>query len=343
MKALGRSGLAGEAPARIINGKNNMLRDGIMAKKQNKGNAKMLWQGRLEATPEEIVFNYMSAENIALDAALVEHDIKGSMAHAVMLHEKGLLSLHEAKAILSGLEVVLADYKKGDFALERKLEDVHMNVEAKLTEIDAHGKKLHTARSRNDQINLDMRMYMRAEIITLLKKLHALGVSLEGLSKQSVPMPAYTHTRVAQPISVSYWANSYFDGFFRDAVRLSRAYDMLNTNPLGSGAVAGTTLPIDRGLTAKLLGFASVQENSLDCSSNRGEFEAQVAFVCSLIMTRLSRMCEELIWQSQKGLVALPDKFCTGSSMMPQKKNADILELVRGRSARAYASLATYL
>ncbi|MBM3229905.1 argininosuccinate lyase, partial [Candidatus Parvarchaeota archaeon] len=262
-----------------------------------------------------------------------------SIAHALMLYKNKLLTQHEAKAILEGLKKILGQHKAGSFTLVRELEDVHMNVEAQLTKLTPHGKKVHTARSRNDQVNLDMRLYMRAQIIELLEKLAGLGKALAIVSAKKIPMAAYTHTRVAMPISVSYWANAYFDSFARDALRLSNAYDMLNTNPLGSGAVAGTSLPIDREYTAKLLGFESVQENSLDCSSSRGEFEAEVAFGCCLVLLHLSRICEELVWQSQKGLVSLPDQYCTGSSMMPQKKNADILELVRGRAGRAYGNL----
>ncbi|HQT44451.1 MAG TPA: argininosuccinate lyase, partial [Candidatus Micrarchaeota archaeon] len=221
----------------------------------------------------------------------------------------------------------------------KELEDVHMNVETALTKLTENGKKLHTGRSRNDQINLDMRLYMRQEILRLLKNLHNLDKSLAKLGAQKIPYCAYTHTRVAQPISVAYWAGAYFAGFERDGVRLANAYDLLNQSPLGSGAVAGTTLPIDRAYTAKLLGFSSVQENATDCSSSRGEFEADAAYACATIMMRLSRMSEEVIWQSQKGIIDLPDEYCTGSSMMPQKKNADIFELVRGRCARGYSNL----
>ncbi|MFA5106206.1 MAG: argininosuccinate lyase [Candidatus Micrarchaeia archaeon] len=301
--------------------------------------AKMLWQGRLAASPKDIVFDYMSSENIALDKALVEYDIEGSIAHALMLAKAGIIKQDEAKAIVGGLMKILLEQKDGKFEMRKEFEDVHMNVESALTKMTDNGKKLHTGRSRNDQINLDMRMYMRREILSLLKSLHMLGSSLASLSEKRLPYCAYTHTRVAQPISVAYWAGAYFAGFERDAKRLANAYDMLNSSPLGSGAVAGTTLPIDREYTARLLGFDSVQENATDCSSSRGEFEADVAYACSTIMMRLSRMAEEIIWQSQKGLIDLPDEYCTGSSMMPQKKNADIFELVRGRCAREYSNL----
>ncbi len=310
-------------------------------KKQDSGKkeGKMLWQGRLSKAPREIVFDYMSAENIVLDKALAEYDIEGSIAHALMLAKTGVVKKDEAKAIVGGLMTLALAQKEGKLELKKELEDVHMNVESQLTGLTASGKKLHTGRSRNDQINLDMRLYMRHEILRLLKNINKLDRSLSHISEKKMPYCAYTHTRVAQPISVAYWAGAYFEGFARDAQRLANAYDALNTSPLGSGAVAGTTLPIDRDYTAKILGFDSVQANSTDCSSSRGEFEADVAYACSTIMMRLSRMSEEIIWQSQKGLLELPDEYCTGSSMMPQKKNADIFELVRGRCARAYSDL----
>ncbi len=321
-------------------GKPDLAETKVMAGKAKAAqHGKMLWQGRLAASPKEIVFDYMSSENIELDKALVEYDIEGSIAHALMLEKAKLVKKEEAKAIIGGLMKILLEQKDGRFVMAKELEDVHMNVETALTKLTENGKKLHTGRSRNDQINLDMRLYMRQEILKLMKNLHSLDKSLAKLGAQKIPYCAYTHTRVAQPISVAYWAGAYFSGFERDGIRLANAYDLLNQSPLGSGAVAGTTLPIDRAYTARLLGFDSVQENATDCSSSRGEFEADVAYACATIMMRLSRMSEEIIWQSQKGIIDLPDEYCTGSSMMPQKKNADIFELVRGRCARAYSNL----
>lgn len=269
----------------------------------------------------------------------MSYDILGSIAHTMMLERQRILGKDEAGAIVRALRGLHAEWKSGRFALSLEHEDVHMNVEAAVTKKTPHGMKMHTARSRNDQVLLDMRMYMRDSILRTCLGISRLKASLAKLSRKDGPMVGYTHTRVAQPITVSLWCDAHVRSLSRDADRLMECYRRANVSPLGACALAGTAWRIDRRYTAKLLGFRGVQENELDTISSRGELEAELLSALAIMMAKLSGMAEELIWLSQKGLVRLPDRVCTGSSIMPNKKNPDILELVRGRTGRSYGAL----
>ncbi|MEW6722162.1 MAG: argininosuccinate lyase [Candidatus Micrarchaeota archaeon] len=300
---------------------------------------KMLWGGRFKKGPAKETIDFNSAENVRLDYALVPYDIYGSLAHARMLYSREILSVSEYEAIRGALKNVLAAWRKGSFILFPELEDVHMNVEHAVTEATPAGKKLHTARSRNDQVLLDMRLYMRDRILDTISALGSLQNSFAELSGKDGPMSSYTHTRVAQPITVSFWCDGWSRSLARDAERLMGAYARINQNPLGACAIAGTAWGIDRQETAGLLAFDSVQENELDTISSRGECEAEALFALSMAGCKLSRLSEEMIWLSQKGLVSLSEEHTTGSSIMPNKLNPDVLELVRGRSGRLYGAL----
>ncbi len=297
-----------------------------------------LWQGRFRgASDNTTTFN--SSENIQLDENLIFYDIIGSLAHVKMLAKQTILKKEEADAIIDALKQVLKKYESGNFKLDEKLEDVHTNVENAVTAITPHGKKMHTARSRNDQVLLDMRLYMRDQVLDIASTIIELQKIFVELAKKEGIAVGYTHTRVAQPITVSFWCDSFVQGFYRDLDRLTECFKRINQNPLGAGAIAGTSWNIDREYTAKLLGFDAVQKNELDTISSRGEAEAELLSHLSNFMTKLSGLAEELIWLSQKKLIDLPDEFCTGSSMMPNKKNPDVLELIRGRAARVYSNL----
>lgn len=317
----------------------------VQNSKLKTGNTK-LWQGAFEGA-NSAVTKFNSGENIWLDQNLVEYDILGSIAHVKMLQKQKILADVEAKAILAALKEVLKQQGEGKFELNEELEDVHSNVESAVTKITEHGKKMHTARSRNDQVLLDMRLFMRDQILEIAKLTNELQKSFAQLAKNNEKngelMVGYTHTRVAQPITISFWCESFVKSLDRDNERLMECFSRVNQNPLGSCALAGTSWNIDRNYTAKLLGFEGVQENELDTISSRGEMEAELVFCLAAIMTKLSGLTEELIWLSQKKLVELPDEFCTGSSIMPNKKNPDVLELVRGRSSRLSSNLAHIL
>ncbi len=297
----------------------------------------MMWKGRFSKDPEKGVLEFNSAENIVLDQKLVRYDILGSIAHVRMLAKQGIVKADEAEELIKALKEILQGWESGSFKLEPDLEDVHMNIESAVSEKTPHGKRIHTARSRNDQVLLDMRMYMRDGILEVAHGIEELQKACAGLGDG--PMVGYTHTRVAQPITVSFWADAVVQGLQRDMERLMGCFGRVNSNPLGAGALAGTGWDIDRGYTAGLLGFDSIQENELDTISSRGEMEAELLSHLSILMARLSGLAEEFIWLSEKGLVELPDELCTGSSMMPNKKNPDLLELVRGRTGRVYSSL----
>ncbi len=300
---------------------------------------KMLWGGRFEKSPKEIVFNYMSKENVELDSRLVRYDILGSIAHVKMLCEQGILKKDEADAIISALKAVLKSHENGKFLLDKKLEDVHMNVEAEVTKLTPHGKKMHTARSRNDQVAVDTRLYLRDELLSAAEQVVRLQKSFAKLAEKDAPMPSYTHTRVAQPITVSFWCESYVQSLGRDLERIFDVYKKANRSPLGACAISGTPWKIDRKRTAELLGFDSVLENEMDAIGSRGELEAEVLFTLSQLMAKLSRFAEETIWLSQKEIIIIGDEYTTGSSIMPNKKNPDVLELVRGRTGRVYGNL----
>lgn len=299
----------------------------------------MLWGGRFSKKPKEALLEFNSSENIELDSRLITLDIVGSIAHVKMLAKQKILDEKNANEIIGALKKVKKQHEEGKFKLGKKDEDVHTAVEHAVTNITQHGKNMHIARSRNDQVLLDTRMYMRNMIINLIEIIGSMQNAFAKLSKKDSVFPSYTHTRIAQPITLSFWCDSYVKSLERDKERLICCYKRVNQNPLGAGAVAGTGWNIDRSYTAKLLGFDSVQENALDVISSRGEMEAELIFTIAMVMTKISRLTEELIWLSQKELVNIPDEYCTGSSMMPNKKNADLLELSRARAARVYGNL----
>jgi len=293
-----------------------------------------LWGGRFDKPQQESLFGFLSAENAKLDEKLVLYDLDGSIAHVCMLSKQKILSKDEAGEIISALLKVKSQAEAGKFKLDYKLEDVHTNVEAEVTKLTSNGKKMHTARSRNDQVSLDTRLYMRDAINGVSASLLQLQQSLAQLSKPDCVFPAYTHTQVAQPVSLSFWAHAHYQEIERDLARLSDLYVRVNQNPLGSGAVAGTTWPIDRAYTSTLLGFSGPTANPMDSVSSRGELEAEFLSALYLAMAHASRMAEDIILLANKRLLILPDEFSTGSSMMPQKKNPDPLELIRGKTSR---------
>ena len=280
--------------------------------------------------------------SVAFDRKLYRQDIAGSLAHARMLAQIGLLSEAELREIKQGLSTIRREIESGEFVWRDELEDVHMNIEARLTELAGEaGKKLHTARSRNDQVATDMRLWVRDaidELDELLVEL-MLGLTAVARAEADTPMPGFTHLQAAQPITFGHHLMAW-----RDRARLADCRVRVNVSPLGAGALAGTGYGINRKFTARELGFADVTRNSLDSVADR-DFAVEFAFVMALLMVHLSRMAEELVlWCSPGfGFVTLPDGFCTGSSIMPQKKNPDIPELVRGKSARAIGNLGALL
>lgn len=296
--------------------------------------ANKLWGGRFEKPPSEALFEFCSSEDSQLDEKLSEYDIQGSIAHVCMLSQQKILSKEEAGQILSALLQVKKLAEQGKLKVLPQDEDIHTAVEAAVTKITPNGKKMHTARSRNDQLNLDSRLYMREAINNLSDSLLQLQQSLFALAKKDCIFPAYTHWQVAQPISLSFWCHAHYQEIERALSRLHQLYGRVNENPLGSGAVAGTTWPIDRSHTSKLLGFDKPTENPLDSVSNRGELESELIGILTIASVHCSRIAEDIILLANKKLLTLPDEFSTGSSMMPQKKNPDPLELVRGKSSR---------
>ncbi len=304
-----------------------------------------MWGGRFAEETDALVQRFNAS--VGFDQRLALYDIEGSIAHATMLAEVGVLAPEEAEAIVAGLEQIREDILAGTFTWRVELEDVHMNIEQALRErIGPVGGKLHTARSRNDQVATDLRLYLRDEIQLLLKLLRELRRALVAQAEKhlDVIMPGYTHLQVAQPVRFSHHLLAYFEMFTRDAQRLEDVLKRVNVSPLGAGALAGTTFPIDRHRTAELLGFASVAANALDAVSDR-DFAIEFLAAASLIMMHLSRLSEELIlWSSQEfGFVTLPDSHTTGSSIMPQKKNPDVCELTRGKTGRVYGHLLALL
>ncbi|MCP5199659.1 MAG: argininosuccinate lyase [Gammaproteobacteria bacterium] len=299
------------------------------------------WGGRFTAPTDAFVEEFTAS--VGFDQRLALCDIEGSIAHARMLSECGVLSTAEFADIERGLGLVRADIEAGRFQWSVKLEDVHMNVERALVgHVGEVGKKLHTARSRNDQVATDIRLYLRGQIDALKDNLGRLLAALIVLAEREADtlMPGYTHLQAAQPVSFGHHMLAWFEMLLRDADRLNDCRRRVNVLPLGAGALAGTTFPIDRHRTAELLGFDAVAENSLDAVSDR-DFAIEFAAVAALVMVHYSRMAEELVlWNSQAfGFVDLDDAFCTGSSMMPQKKNPDVPELVRGKSGRVVGHL----
>ena len=304
-----------------------------------------LWKGRFNEPTDAFVEKFTASVNF--DKRLYAYDIAGSKAHAQMLLKCGILSKSDCDQILQGLDDIQADIESDNFAWSVALEDVHMNIEARLTDrIGDAGKKLHTGRSRNDQVATDIRLYLRDAINHILTELKRLQAALLDLAEQEVGtiMPGFTHLQVAQPISFGHHMMAWFEMLLRDQGRFQDCQQRMNVLPLGSAALAGTSYPIDRFFTADQLGFDRPSENSLDSVSDR-DFAIEFNAASSLLLTHLSRFSEELIiWASaQFNFIDLPDRFCTGSSIMPQKKNPDVPELVRGKVGRVNGNLISLL
>ncbi len=303
------------------------------------------WSDRFESAlnPAIAIFN----ASIGFDIELIEYDLTGSIAHAKMLGKTQIIADSEAEQLVAGLEQIRTEYQQGNFNPGVEAEDVHFAVERRLTEIVGDvGKKLHTARSRNDQVGTDIRLYLRAEIREIQQYLRQFQAALLAHSEQHIEtlIPGYTHLQRAQPISLAHHLLAYFQMIQRDWERMEDIYKRTNISPLGCGALAGTTFPIDRSYTAQLLGFDKIYENSLDGVSDR---DFAIEFLCgaSLIMVHLSRLSEEMVlWASQEfSFITLKDTCATGSSIMPQKKNPDIPELVRGKTGRVFGHLQAML
>ncbi|KZX56991.1 argininosuccinate lyase [Halioglobus sp. HI00S01] len=304
-----------------------------------------LWGGRFNEPTDSFVQRYTAS--VTFDQRMAAEDIAGSRAHASMLASAGVLSAEELQQIQDGLDQVAAEIEAGEFQWSIELEDVHMNIEARLTElIGITGKKLHTGRSRNDQVATDIRLYLRGAIDRIAEELTRLQRGTIGLAADNTAtiMPGFTHLQTAQPVSFGHHLLAWNEMLERDYGRLMDCRARMNQSPLGAAALAGTTYPIDRAQTAASLGFDKPTENSLDSVSDR-DFAIEFCSFASLLMTHLSRMSEELvIWTSaQFNFIELPDRFCTGSSIMPQKKNPDVPELVRGKVGRVNGHLISLL
>jgi argininosuccinate lyase len=307
--------------------------------------AEKSWEKRLAGEPDEITIDFV--ESLSVDKRLYKYDIVGSIAHVQMLAEQKLISKDEFKAIKDGLIEISEEISAGRFKFEKKYEDIHMAIEAALVaKIGEPGKKLHTGRSRNDQVAADVRLWMRDQIEVLQAKLTLLQkalVKLAGKYAENI-MPGYTHLQRAQPIVIASYLLSFAEQLERDFIRLKNCSVLLNISPLGSGAIAGSTLPLDRKATAKQLGFSDISYNSIDAVSDR-DFCAEFIFDCALISTHLSRLAEDwIIYSSNEfGFIRIDDAYCTSSSMMPQKRNPDLLELIRAKTGRVYGSLTAML
>ncbi|HEM5155156.1 TPA: argininosuccinate lyase, partial [Streptococcus suis] len=303
--------------------------------------AKKLWGGRFEASLEEWVEEF--GASIRFDQKLAKYDIQGSLAHVKMLGATGIINQEEAQAIQTGLEELLADYEAGKLVFDVRNEDIHMNIESLLTDkIGSVAGKLHTARSRNDQVATDMHLYLKDTLFQVVDKLTNLRQILVDLAQEHVEtiMPGYTHLQHAQPISFAQHLLAYYNMFSRDSERFVFNMQHTDVSPLGAAALAGTTFPIDRQMTSDLMGFAKPYSNSLDAVSDR-DFILEFLSNASILMMHMSRLCEEIInWCSHEyQFVTLSDTFSTGSSIMPQKKNPDMAELIRGKTGRVYGNL----
>ncbi|MGH8501256.1 MAG: argininosuccinate lyase [Gammaproteobacteria bacterium] len=303
------------------------------------------WGGRFVEQTDAFVEEFTAS--VGFDRRLYACDIDGSRAHARTLARAGVISKRECDRLLAGLDEILAEIERGEFVWKVALEDVHMNIEARLIEkLGEVGKKLHTGRSRNDQVATDLRLYLRAEITTVQAEIRRLQRGLLELAARHADtiMPGFTHLQVAQPVVLGHHLLAWFEMLDRDHARLDDCRGRVNVMPLGSGALAGTSYPLDRAYTAELLGFARPSDNSLDAVSDR-DFAIEFCAAGALVMLHLSRIAEELIlWNSpQFQYIELPDRFCTGSSIMPQKKNPDVPELVRGKTGRVCGSLMALL
>lgn len=300
-----------------------------------------LWSGRFNQPTDAFVEAFTAS--VEFDQRLYQYDIQGSIAHATMLASQGILSDAERDAIVQGLELIRKRIEQGDFTWSVSLEDVHMNIESALTEaIGDAGKKLHTGRSRNDQVATDIRLWLRDEIETIRTAILRLQAALLDKAELEIEtiLPGFTHLQTAQPVTFGHHLMAWFEMLERDRERLADCNKRLNVMPLGAAALAGTTYPIDRHQTAELLGFSRPAENSLDAVSDR-DFAIEFSAAASILMMHLSRFSEELIiWSSaQFGFIELSDSFCTGSSIMPQKKNPDVPELIRGKTGRIFGHL----
>jgi argininosuccinate lyase len=307
--------------------------------------SKKPWQGRFEEETSRILEDF--SQSVSFDKELYPQDIRGSIAHARMLGKQGIISEEDSNLIVKGLETILAELADGSTPWDAALEDVHMNIETILTRrIGEAGGRLHTARSRNDQVALDLKLYIRDTCETILERTGSMLQCLLARAQEHTKtvMPGYTHLQRAQPILLSHHLMAYFEMLRRDHGRFTSLKDDLGESPLGAGALAGTPHPIDRTMTARELGFSDITRNSMDTVSDR-DFAAQFLFNAALCQTHLSRLAEEIVlWASAEfSFVTLPDGFATGSSMMPQKKNPDAAELVRGKTGRTIGNLTSLL
>ena len=316
-----------------------------MQENASQNGAAKSWSGRFSEPVAELVKRYTAS--VDFDKRMAEFDIQGSLAHAQMLNKVGVLSAEDFAAIQNGMAEILEEIRTGTFEWSVDLEDVHMNIEKRLTDrIGDAGKRLHTGRSRNDQVATDIRLYLRSAVDGIIELVKELQRSLLDLAEQNADtvMPGFTHLQVAQPVTFGHHLLAYVEMLNRDAERFADGRKRINRMPLGSAALAGTSYPIDRAYTAQLLGFDAVCENSLDAVSDR-DFAIEFTAAAALTMTHLSRLSEELIlWMSPRfGFIDIADRFCTGSSIMPQKKNPDVPELVRGKVGRVNGHLIALL
>jgi argininosuccinate lyase len=303
------------------------------------------WSGRFSEPVDALVQRYTAS--VEFDRRLAEFDIQGSLAHAAMLAAQGIISQDDLTAIERGMAEILQEIRHDRFPWLLELEDVHLNIEKRLTDkVGDAGKRLHTARSRNDQVATDVRLWLRAAVDDILRLIRALQLAILDLAEQHADtvMPGFTHLQVAQPVTFGHHLMAYFEMLQRDVERLTDCRRRINRLPLGAAALAGSGYPVDRAMVARILGFEGVCENSLDAVSDR-DFAIEFTAAAAMVMMHLSRLSEELIlWSSPRfGFVEIADRYCTGSSIMPQKKNPDIPELVRGKTGRIYGHLVALL
>lgn len=316
-----------------------------MKNKTGASPTKKLWGGRFKQSTDALMESFSAS--ISFDKRLYDCDIEGSIAHCKMLARCKIITTAESNKIVKGLKQILRECDEGRFKFSDSLEDIHMNIESRLREIIGPvAGKLHTARSRNDQVCLDIRLYLRKEIDDIVGELNRLCKALVSLAQKNIDhvIPGYTHLQRAQPVLLSHHLLAYVEMMLRDKERFLDAYKRINVMPLGSAALAGTNFPIDRKITAKLLGFPEISHNSMDAVADR-DFAAEFCSASALTMMHLSRFCEEVvIWNSSEfGFLELSDAFTTGSSIMPQKKNPDAAELIRGKSGRVFGNLVSLL
>jgi argininosuccinate lyase len=316
-----------------------------MKNKTGSYSEKKLWGGRFKQSTDALMETFSAS--ICFDKRLYDCDIEGSIAHCKMLARCKIITSAESKKIIKGLKQILRECDEGRFEFSVRLEDIHMNIESRLREIIGPvAGKLHTARSRNDQVCLDIRLYLRKEVEDIVGELNNLCKALVLIAKKNIDhvIPGYTHLQRAQPVLLSHHLLAYVEMMLRDKERFLDAYKRINVMPLGSAALAGTNFPIDRKITAKLLRFPEISHNSMDAVADR-DFAAEFCSASALVMMHLSRFCEEIvIWNSSEfGFLELSDAFTTGSSIMPQKKNPDAAELIRGKSGRVFGNLVSLL